>query len=43
MRARLGAVDLSAWATERMIEKIDNVYAWLARERREAIVRKISP
>jgi glycosyltransferase involved in cell wall biosynthesis len=43
MRARLGAVDLSAWATERMIEKIDAVYAWLAQESREAIVRKISP
>jgi glycosyltransferase involved in cell wall biosynthesis len=42
MRARLGAVDLSAWATERMIEKIDDVYAWLARESREAIVRKTS-
>jgi hypothetical protein len=31
----LGAVDFSAWAIERMIEKIDAVYAWLAGETRE--------
>ena len=35
MRECLGAVDFSAWAIERMIEKIDAVYAWLAGETRE--------
>jgi glycosyltransferase involved in cell wall biosynthesis len=42
MHVSLGAIDFSAWAIERMIEKIDVVYAWLGRETRESIVTKAS-
>ena len=39
MREGLRAVDLSAWAVERMIKKIDAVYESLARGSREKIVQ----
>ena len=42
MHTSLTGIDFSAWAIDRMIEKIDAVYAWVMRGSREAIVREAS-